>query len=152
MSRRLTQKNEQGNWWVKGLLWKDLNIGTPITKKTQEKLYGCLYKLMKYEETGLSPDEVERLNTFDGSQAVKATIALQKERRKHRWIPVEEKLPDGGYILMSFENFPIPLIGRYEEDGEGGAFYVGDYEESCVSQELMVNAWRPVPEPYLPES
>ncbi len=152
MSRRLTQKNEQGNWWVKGLLWKDLNIGTPITKKTQEKLYGCLYKLMKYEETGLSPDEVERLNTFDGSQAVKATIALQKERRKHRWIPVEEKLPDGGYILMSFENFPIPLIGRYEEDGEGGAFYVGDYEESCVSQELIVNAWRPIPEPYLPES
>lgn len=152
MSRRLTQKNEQGNWWVKGLLWKDLNIGTPITKKTQEKLYGCLYKLMKYEETGLSPDEVERLNTFDGSQAVKATIALQKERRKHRWIPVEEKLPDGGYILMSFENFPIPLIGRYEEDGEGGAFYVGDYEESCISQELIVNAWKPVPEPYLPES
>ncbi len=152
MSRRLTQKNEQGNWWVKGLLWKDLNIGTPITKKTQEKLYGCLYKLMKYEETGLSPDEVERLNTFDGSQAVKATIALQKERRKHRWIPVEEKLPDGGYILMSFENFPIPLIGRYEEDGEGGAFYVGDYEESCISQELIVNAWKPIPEPYLPES
>jgi len=152
MSRRLTQKNEQGNWWVKGLLWKDLNIGTPITKKTHEKLYGCLYKLMKYEETGLSPDEVERLNTFDGSQAVKATIALQKERRKHRWIPVEEKLPDGGYILMSFENFPIPLIGRYEEDGEGGAFYVGDYEESCISQELIVNAWKPIPEPYLPES
>jgi len=152
MSRRLTQKNEQGNWWVKGLLWKDLNIGTPITKKTQEKLYGCLYKLMKYEETGLSPDEVERLNTFDGSQAVKATIALQKERRKHRWIPVEEKLPDGWYILMSFENFPIPLIGRYEEDGEGGALYVGDYEESCISQELIVNAWKPIPEPYLPES
>ena len=148
MSRRLTQKNEQGNWWVKGLLWKDLNIGTAITKKTQEKLYGCLYKLMKYEETGLSPDEVERLNTFDGSQAVKATIALQKERRKHRWIPVEEKLPDGGYILMSFENFPIPLIGRYEEDGEGGAYYVGDDEESCISQDLIVNAWKPLPEPY----
>ena len=137
MSRRLTQKNEQGNWWVKGLLWKDLNIGTPITKKTHEKLYGCLYKLMKYEETGLSP---------------RATIALQKERRKHRWIPVEEKLPDGGYILMSFENFPIPLIGRYEEDGEGGAFYVGDYEESCISQKLIVNAWMQIPKPYLPES
>ncbi len=152
MSGRLTQKDEQGNWCVKGLPWEKLEAGTPITKKTQEKLYECLYKLMKYEETGLSPDEVERLNTFDGSQAVKATIALQKERRKHRWIPVEEKLPDGGYILMSFENFPIPLIGRYEEDGEGGAFYVGDYEESCISQELIVNAWKPIPEPYLPES
>ena len=147
MSRRLTQKNEQGNWWVKGLLWKDL-IGTPITKKTQEKLYGCLYKLMKYEETGLSPDEVERLNTFDGSQAVKATIALQKERRKHKWVPAEKPPKENGYILISFENFSIPQVGRYEEDGEGGAYYVGDDEESCISQDLIVNAWKPLPEPY----
>lgn len=148
MSRRLTQKNEQGNWWVKGLLWKDLDIGTAITKKTQEKLYGCLYKLMKYEETGLSPDEVERLNTFDGSQAVKATIALQKERRKHKWVPAEKPPKENGYILISFENFSIPQVGRYEEDGEGGAYYVGDDEESCISQDLIVNAWKPLPEPY----
>jgi len=53
---RLTQKDKQGNWCVKGLLWKELEPGTSITRKTQEKLYGCLHKLMKYEEAGLSPE------------------------------------------------------------------------------------------------
>ncbi len=65
------------------------------------------------------------------------------------WIPVEECLPDNSeYILLSFANFSIPLVGRYEEDSDGGAFYVGDEEDSCVSQDLFVNAWQPLPEPY----
>lgn len=37
------------------------------------------------------------------------------------WIPVEEQLPeDDSYILLSFDNFTIPIIGRYEERKEGG--------------------------------
>lgn len=151
MSGRLTQKNEQGNWWVKGLLWKDLNIGTPITKKTHEKLYGCLYKLMKYEETGLSPDEVERLNTFDGSQAVKEAAAPQKERRKHKWVPAEKPPKENGYILISFENFSIPQVGRYEEDGgdegiphQGGImlFFLCHMKSSCLFFAHYRKRWR----------
>ena len=50
------------------------------------------WALKKYEDTGLTPNEVEQLK---GSQ---------------RWIPVEERLPeDDNYILLSFENFDIPL-------------------------------------------
>ncbi len=30
----LTEKDGQGNWCVKGLPWKNLNVGTPITKET----------------------------------------------------------------------------------------------------------------------
>lgn len=68
-----------------------------------------------------------------------------------RWIPVEEKVPDSGiYIFLSFTNFTLPMIGRYEKDSDGGAFYIGDEEETCVSQDLYVNAWRPLPEPYRP--
>ena len=52
---------------------------------------------------------------------------------------------------MSFENFSMPLIGRYETDETGGAIYVGDDEESCISQDLFVNAWMLLPEPYRPE-
>ena len=55
------------------------------------------------------------------------------------------------YILMSFENFSLPLVGQYETDETGGAFYVGDDEESCISQDLVVNAWMPLPEAYRPE-
>lgn len=44
---------------------------------------------------------------------------------EQRWIPVEERLPNtDNYILLSFENFAMADIGRYELDEEGnGAFY-----------------------------
>lgn len=75
--------------------------------------------------------------------------------RKHMndgWIPVDDRLPeDDRYIFLSIENFTLPMIGRYEQDSEGGAFYIGDERESCISQYLRVNAWRPIPEPYRAE-
>ena len=75
--------------------------------------------------------------------------------RKHMndgWISVEEKVPDSDiYIFLSFTNFTLPMIGRYEKDSDGGAFYIGDEEETCVSQDLYVNAWRPLLKPYRPE-
>lgn len=70
------------------------------------------------------------------------------------WIPVEERLPeDNHFILLSFVNFDLPMIGRYETGQEGGAFYLGDCDEedTCISQDLFVNAWRPLPKPYRPE-
>ena len=68
------------------------------------------------------------------------------------WIPVEEELPKTDeYILLSFSNFSIPCVGRYEEDENGGAFYVGDDDETCVSQDMFVNAWTNLPEPYQPK-
>ena len=92
-----------------------------------------------------------------GYKAGQIRIAERIEEiiRKHMndgWIPVEEKVPDSGiYIFLSFTNFTLPMIGRYEKDSDGGAFYIGDEEETCVSQDLYVNAWRPLPEPYRPE-
>lgn len=68
------------------------------------------------------------------------------------WIPISERFPeDDNYILLSFSNFSLPLVGRYEEDENGGAFYIGDDDTTCVSEELFVNAWMPLPEPYRPE-
>lgn len=58
---RLTESDDLGNWGVKGLPWRELQIGQTITRKVYEELYGCLYKLKDYENTGLSPEEVERL-------------------------------------------------------------------------------------------
>lgn len=72
------------------------------------------------------------------------------------WIPVEDqdRLPkDDKYILLSFENFSLPMVGRYEENKEGGVFYLGDCdgEDTCISQDLYVNAWQPLPKPYRQE-
>lgn len=68
---------------------------------------------------------------------------------KNGWISINDRLPETeDYILLSFENFSVPLVGRYEEHKDGGAFYVGDEAETCVSQHIFVNAWMPLPEMY----
>lgn len=68
------------------------------------------------------------------------------------WIPVTERPPeDDNFVLMSFENFTLPMIGRYEqqEDGSGG-WYLGDCddEDTCLEHDLFVNAWMKLPERY----
>lgn len=55
----LTEKDDLGNWCVKGLPWKDLHVGNVITRKMHDKLYACLWKLIEYEDTGLSPEQIE---------------------------------------------------------------------------------------------
>lgn len=98
-------------------------------------------RLAAYEDTDLTPQEIYSL---------KAGTILKALRTE--WIPVEERLPeDDNYILLSFENFSLPLVGRYEAGSDGGgAFYLGDCDEgdTCLSENLFVNAWMPLPEPY----
>ena len=59
--KRLTQKDERGNWCLKGVSWEQLHEGQVITKSLWERLYGALCKLMEYEDTGLTPEEIEQL-------------------------------------------------------------------------------------------
>lgn len=138
--------------------------GEKITRIANSLLYGALYKLMRYEDTGLSPDQIKEMDELYREKC--REVARLKDRLAHAedqwsvwseayqndvrvWIPVEEQLPeDDGYVLMSFENFSLPLIGRYEVDETGGVFYAGDDDESCISQDLIVNAWMLLPEPY----
>ena len=81
-------------------------------------------------------------------KVIKETVK-EIEENHNGWIPVEEELPETDkYILLSFSNFSIPCVGRYEEDENGGAFYVGDDDETCVSQDMFVNAWMNLPDPY----
>ena len=68
---RLTEKDLQGNWCLKGVPWESLHAGQMITKELRQKIYGALWKLMEYEDTGLSPEEVEEVNKFEGSNGQK---------------------------------------------------------------------------------
>lgn len=87
---RLTQRDDQGNWCLKGVKWEQLRAGSVITKDVAEKLYAALCKLKDYENTDLSPEEVERVNDFSKSQAYLLMKKLQEEREKHQWIPATE--------------------------------------------------------------
>ena len=76
---------------------------------------------------------------------------------KDAWIPIldgDGQMPEvdeegvSEYILISFANFPVPTIGRYQVDEEGGAFYDGDDDEPLARIGLIVNAWMPLPARY----
>ena len=72
--------------------------------------------------------------------------------RESDWIPCNERTPDTDeYVLLSFENYTMAAIGRYEENDEGGTFYPGDDEKSYSSYGIFVNAWMPLPESYREE-
>ena len=58
---RLTQKDEQGNWCIRGLRWEDTYPGAVITRNTYERIYGVSNKLLDYEDTGLAPEQVREL-------------------------------------------------------------------------------------------
>ncbi|MEY8396162.1 hypothetical protein AALB64_15330 [Lachnospiraceae bacterium 45-P1] len=87
---RLTEKDDCGNWCLKGIPWESLREGRVITKEVCEKLYGALCKLKDYEDTGLSPEDVERLNDFEKSQVCILLKQLAEERQKHGCSSVEE--------------------------------------------------------------
>ena len=77
--KRLTEKDDQGNWGLKGIRWEQLYGGQVITREIWEKLYIALCKLMEYEDTGMDPEEVEK---------------LRDEQDRHRRVPVTERSPE----------------------------------------------------------
>lgn len=82
----------------------------------------------------------------------KKTVGFIQDAVKKRWCPVDERFPKNNkYILLSFENSSIPAVGRYDQDENGnGNFYLGDCDgaDTCLAEDLYVNAWMPLPEPY----
>ena len=77
---------------------------------------------------------------------------VQQQTDRFEWIDSDIVPLGQQYILLSFDNFSIPVVGRYEEDKDGGgSYYVGDETETCKSQELFVNAWMELPKPYREE-
>lgn len=58
---RMTVRDENGNWQLKGVRWHELYKGAVITEELYQHLYGALWRLMEYEDSGLSPEEVWQL-------------------------------------------------------------------------------------------
>ena len=81
---RLTEIDKYGNWGLKRIQWENLLIGVPITRETYEALYGALCKLRDYEDTGLSPAEVEELRRQQDSHPLdscRGTVARRRDAR-----------------------------------------------------------------------
>lgn len=48
---RITHNKPDGRWGFKDISWNEID----------QRVYGALWKLKDYEDTGLNPEEVERL-------------------------------------------------------------------------------------------
>ncbi|MFR2781153.1 MAG: DUF551 domain-containing protein [Clostridium sp.] len=104
-------------------------IDTRAVREEAMKLY---WALKKYEDTGLSPEEVERL------------------KESKRWIPVEERPPEEDTIvLLTVSGLYSCIIfsdaielGNLCSDGEWFIEGYPDWDDPNVT------AWMPLPEPY----
>ncbi len=105
----------------------------------------------------LVQNEDGTFSAYDDTYDIVIHCETEEEKKKAierlestNWIPVSKRLPESNdYILVSFKNYTLPSIGRYEADEDGGgAFYPGDEDRSYASFGVFVNAWRPLPEPY----
>ena len=158
---RLTEKKDSGHWCLRDVPWDQMKRGTVLTRKTWEKLYGALWKLKDYENTGKSPEEIECMDndmqvTAKGMLKRVAELSAEVDRIKAEgfWIPVTERFPEPEtYILVSFDNYILPDTATYRVDDDGsGAFYPGDEDYTYLSVGFYVNAWMPLPEPYKEEN
>ena len=133
--KRLTETDKYGNWGLREIPWKNLYTGTPITWETYEALYGTLCKLKDYEDSGLSPADVEE---------------LRRQQDSHHWIPVEERLPEEEILVWVtvkhsswISDYGSDFIPK-EEWGyhpESSGTYKGKYEEGIWWYEDEVNEW-----------
>lgn len=124
---RMTVKKPDGSWSVK------YNDGKKIPwDEVEHRIYGALCKLIDYEETGLSPEEVENMKA-------------EKE-----WIPVSEAVPaNDENVLVYVEHGKagnLQFDGAYENgffDSVAG-WGLEDYPDV---EELLITHWMPYPAP-----
>lgn len=146
---RLTEKDDQGNWSLKGVKWEQLHEGTTITGELWKKLYGALWKLMEYEDTGLDPDDVISLNDVNQCSTGQVMNELAKERAKHRWIRPGERLPEDDSFVL------VQITGTADHEKFNNAIQLGSYYpadgwliDGHFDFEGEIIAWQPLPEPY----
>lgn len=108
-------------------------------------------RLKQYEDEYLKYRKYDGLYGADVLEMIEQLQDdLEQDEKENGWIPVSGRLPDPDkYIAILLDNCDTPAIGRYTVDDEGGGtFRVGDQEESFLELNLVVDAWKPLPEPY----
>jgi hypothetical protein len=135
---RLTEKRNNGSWGLKGVDWKQITPGAEITDEVWRKLYGALCRLKDYEDTGLMPDEIERM----------------KGKERQQWISVEERLPEENKSVLLYMK-SRSSSGTCIQTGsiDKGFWFTQSYPgfQGLANREFHVMAWMPLPEPYTEE-
>ena len=132
---RLTEKINNWRWRLKGVDRKQITPGAEITDEVWRKLYGALCRLKDYEDTGLMPDEIERM----------------KGKEWQQWISVEERLPEENKSVLLYMK-SRSSSGTCIQTGsiDKGFWFTQSYPglQGLANREFHVMAWMPLPEPY----
>lgn len=100
MMQRLTQKDNSGKWSLKGVPWEKLHAGERITNEIMERLYGALFKLMSYEDIGLTPDEIVDLNNFKKKPDRTFTERVRQREKETRMDSGGGETSGGGRVCI----------------------------------------------------
>lgn len=109
------------------------------TRAVRGEVMTLYWALKKYEDTGLTPNEVEHL------------------KESQRWIPVEERLPeeDGEYLVTFLIDKKVRLVGygccRKDVLGNDIGFGWYDLYSGTYFSDKAFTAWMPLPDPYRKE-
>ena len=83
------------------------------------------------------------------TNAIKELEGKEVEEPKERWRDADDTPDNTRYVLLSLENSPELLIGRYIENPDGsGTYYEKGNDEPLNKWDLFVEAWRELPERY----
>jgi len=129
---RLTEENLA---FLKGKSW--VSATEPYIKDI-DKIY---MKLREYENTGLRPEEIEKLKTSN----------TQHHSQSSDWVSTKDRLPDKHdmYIVAwTDETIPAPpneihFYEMLEFDKDGWDFF-----DTVLDENSTVIAWQPLPKPY----
>lgn len=153
---RLTEKNDNKIYTLKEMEWNQpllVRSGCTIF----DVLYRAIQKLGAYEDTGLMPDEIGKLNAETQEEArkmlekvAKLSEKIEKAQERTRWIPVTERLPESGsMVLVSLEGISIPDIAECGGTSQEGIKFRPVDNDFAYAK--GIGAWMPLPEPYTEE-
>ena len=154
---RLTEKNDNKIYTLKEMEWNPpllVRSGCTIF----DVLYRAIQKLGAYEDTGLMPDEIGKLNAETQEEArkmlekvAKLSEKIEKAQERTRWIPVTERLPEpDSLVLVTLDRVSIPDVAEYSATWQDDMkFRPADDDYDVYAREIV--AWMPLPEPYTEE-
>lgn len=127
---RLTSRDSKGN----------LCLCNKEVYGNNQDIYNAIAVLEDYEDTGITPDQLQVIN----EEYQKMAKELAELRQQNRWIPVSERLPDYEEEVLITNGKYVTIDERYFlENTEDGEAYTWD-----INGWADVVAWMPLPEPY----
>lgn len=129
---RLTDRLQNGNAYVVS------ETGTEGTgyMTTQRRLPELIARLASYEDTGLTPEEINKLDT---QRKAMAALADSYKEEIPCWIPISDRLPESSQRVIVCRK-----DGRVEQGVYRG---VNGWWKVCGTNTKSITHWMPMPTP-----